>query len=136
MSKCLLVDDNGHYADLLSKYFLGLGFEVTWCKSAKEGYEEYTSKDQSHYQLILTDITMEGQISGLTMLKKIRKAGYKGLLMIASTGFDIPLGKFFTRLFFANLEVKYIIPKKSVLKNEFIFYSMEHFSKPVDSVSF
>lgn len=136
MAKCLLVDDNGHYAELLSNYFVEKGFEITWCKSAEEGFQEYSSKDQAYYQLILTDITMESQISGLTMLKKLRKAGYSGELLIASTGFDVPLGKFFTRLFFKNLNIRYLISKKSVLKNSFLFYSMDHFSEPSVSVSF
>lgn len=135
MAKCLLVDDNGHYAELLSKYFIEKGFEITWCKNAKEGFEEYSSKDQDYYQLILTDITMESQISGLTMLKKMRNAGYPGDLVIASTGFDVPLGKFFTRLFFKNLDIKFLISKKSVLKNSFLFYTMDHFSKPLESIS-
>lgn len=136
MKNLLLVDDNGSYANLLSEYFEKHGFSITWAKSAKEAIEQYNSAEQSKFCCIVTDITMEGQISGLLMLRKIRSLGFQGQMIVASTGFDVPMGKFFTRLFFKSTRIDYLIPKKSVLSNQFKFFSMEHFSAPISSPQF
>ncbi|MCB1179164.1 MAG: hypothetical protein KDK36_16390, partial [Leptospiraceae bacterium] len=41
------------------------------------------------YHTVITDITMETQTSGLWLARKIYKSGYKGNIIIATTGFDV-----------------------------------------------
>ena len=86
MKRVLIVDDNDKYAINLKKYFDSLGIYTDRAIDAKQGLDFYLNNEA--YDMIVSDITMETQTSGLWMMRKIAKSGYKGVLAIASTGFD------------------------------------------------
>lgn len=88
MNRVLIVDDNDRYAINLKKYFDGLGIHSDRAIDAKQGLDFF--RNNPPYDMIVSDITMETQTSGLWMMRKISKSGYNGVLTIASTGFDVP----------------------------------------------
>ncbi|GIX43310.1 MAG: response regulator [Leptospiraceae bacterium] len=118
----LLVDDNDKYAKILTEYFQKKSYIIDRAYDGKEALEILQSKDLKYYDIILTDITMESQLAGLTFLKKARQIGYKGKIIIASTGFNYSIAMFLAPLFLNHLKVDYLIPKTSVLKNQIEFY--------------
>jgi len=66
---------------------------------------------------------METQTSGLFLVRKIFKSGYKGNIIIATTGFDFPGVMFFSKYilpFFAG--VGWMIPKVPLKRGEVIFF--------------
>lgn len=87
MKKVLIVDDNDRYANNLKTYFDQKKIQSDRAVDAKQGWELFNkSKD---YDMIVSDVTMETQTSGLWMMRNIYKSGYKGVMVIASTGFDV-----------------------------------------------
>lgn len=114
MKKILIVDDNDRYANNLNAHFTALGYNCDRAYTAREGWERYqSSKNQSmnnqsdrnlqnvsestetqesqrgsDYEMIITDITMETQTSGLWFIRRVHKDGYMGTKIIATTGFD------------------------------------------------
>lgn len=87
MKKVLIVDDNDRYAINLEAYFKEKNIITDRAIDAKEGWEYF--QKNSDYDMIVSDITMETQTSGLWLVRKIYKTKYKGILAIASTGFDV-----------------------------------------------
>ena len=132
MKKLLLVDDNDKYARLLSEYFTPLGYEIERAVNASEGLELFSKNEKKHFDVIVTDITMESQLAGIFMIRKIHKMGFAGISVIASTGFDVPMGMFFSRLFLRPYGVDYLVPKTSVIKKTPLFYSMKGSSRPLE----
>ncbi len=117
--KVLIVDDNDRYAKALEKFFAEKSIETKRAVDAAQGWEFYT---QDNYHTIISDITMETQTSGLWMIRRIFKNGYKGNLMIASTGFDVfgvmSLSKWILPTFFG---VSYMIPKVPLKAGKVVF---------------
>ncbi|MCB1173996.1 MAG: response regulator [Leptospiraceae bacterium] len=130
MQPFLLVDDNDKYAELLSSYFKKHGFQFERAFDAREGWDLYQKNAPDYYPLIVTDVTMETQTSGLGMLKKIHRSGYQGTIIIASTGFDVIFAKTLTKLFLRSTGVHYMIPKTTVLSEAPVFYPIGFFEKP------
>lgn len=128
MQPLLLVDDNDKYADLLETYFKKHGFSSERAVDAAEGYKMWSEKAPDYYPLIVTDVTMETQTSGLGMLKKIHKNGYQGTIIIASTGFDVVGAKVLTKIFLRSTGVHYMIPKTTVIQEAPVFYPIQFFS--------
>lgn len=87
MKKVLIVDDNDRYANNLKIYFDSLKISNDRAVDAKAGWELF--QKNSDYDMVVSDITMETQTSGLWLMRRIYKSGYKGILSIASTGFDV-----------------------------------------------
>jgi hypothetical protein len=87
VKRVLIVDDNDRYATNLKKYFDELGIESDRAFTAREGWDFF--KSNASYDLIVSDITMETQTSGLWLMRDIFKSGYSGTMAIASTGFDV-----------------------------------------------
>ncbi len=127
--KLLLVDDNDKYAQILTEYFANKNFIIDRAYDAKEGLEMLIKKGIQYYEIILTDITMETQLAGLFFLKKARKSGYKGKIIIASTGFNYSIVVYLAPLFLKQWNVDYLIPKTSVLNKNIKFYPCKFFAK-------
>lgn len=131
MKQLLLVDDNDKYAQLLEDYFKELGFKADRACDAAEGLKKFINHNPDFYNLIVTDVTMETQTSGLGMLKRIKKSGYKGTIIIASTGFDVLTAKTLTKMFLRSTGVHYMIPKTTVLTKKPVYYPINFFKKPL-----
>ena len=124
MKKILIVDDNDNYANNLKTYYSGLGYECNRAIDAAEGWKKFLesknpSTSESDYDIIITDITMETQTSGLWFIRRVHKDGYKGIKIIATTGFDVPGVMFVSKWilpWFAG--IKFMIPKIPLKKGE------------------
>ena len=128
MKALLLVDDNDRYAAIMKQYFEEHGYTVDRAETAAEGLEMFRARDPAHYPIVVTDVTMESQLAGISMLRKMRRQGYPGTIMIASTGFDVFGVIGLTRLLLRGLRIAYLIPKTTILARDFAFYPMSFFS--------
>ncbi|TGL56196.1 response regulator [Leptospira ognonensis] len=121
MKKVLIVDDNDKYAINLKNYFDQMGISSDRAVDAKQGLDLYNQNKS--YDMIVSDITMETQTSGLWMMRKIYKSGYTGTMVIASTGFDVwgvmPFSKFFLAWFCG---LNWMIPKVPLKKGEVLWF--------------
>lgn len=117
--KILIVDDNDRYANNLKAFFDIKKIETIRASSAKEGWEIF---QKENFHTVISDITMETQTSGLFLIRKIYKSGFKGNIIIATTGFDFPgvmfLGKYVLPLFGG---VGWMVPKNPLKKGEVVF---------------
>jgi len=118
----LLVDDRAKYSDIISDFFSKCGYMVDRAVSAKEGIGMLNDKGLDHYRVVVTDITMEHQLAGIELIFFLFRKKYSGTVVMASTGFDIYLGMFFSKLFMGIFGVHYLIPKTTVIKRDFAFY--------------
>ncbi len=120
METVLIVDDNDRYANNLRTYLDKRNISSERAMSASQGYEMFLA---TQYTTIISDITMETQTSGLVFVRKIFQEGYKGKIIIATTGFDVWgvmfLGKYFLPYFGG---VGWMIPKVPLKKGEVLFY--------------
>lgn len=120
MGTVLIVDDNDKYAFQLISYFNQKNISTQRAVNAAQGYEMFSSFP---YSTIISDITMETQISGLKMVRSIFKSGYKGEIIIATTGFDVRgvmfLGRFLLPIYAG---VGWMIPKVPLKRGEVLFY--------------
>ena len=131
MKRLLLVDDNQKYATLLTDYFSKRGYEIDTAVTAGEGLDMFKKSSPDYYSVIVTDITMESQLAGLTMLSKIKKIGFSGTIVVASTGFDVPTVIPLSRLLLKSwCGVDFLVRKTTVLKEDPEFWSMKFFTAP------
>lgn len=114
----LLVDDNAKYKDLLTDLFSPKGYKITWVKNATEARENLRSKGINFYKTIITDITMETQVSGLILAIKLRKKGFRGNIIIASTGFNFRIVLWFSKFVLRFFGINQLIPKNSLKQNK------------------
>ncbi len=130
MKRLLLVDDNDRYAAILSEYFGALGYGIDRAVDAAGGLRLFREHPRTHYAVIVTDITMESQLAGITMLGRMHKEGYPGTVVVASTGFDvrgvIPL----SRLILGRYGVDYLVRKTTVLARNLEFWPMSFRTPP------
>ena len=131
MKHLLIVDDNDKYARILDEYYVDLGYSIDRAVDGASGYNAVKEKGMEHYQVIVTDITMETQMAGITMLKRLYKEGYRGTVVVASTGFDVPLARPLTKAFLGGMGIDYLVPKTTVLSGKLEFYPMALFGKPL-----
>ncbi|MCC5814294.1 MAG: response regulator [Leptospira sp.] len=93
MKKLLIVDDADKYAKPLTDHYSKEGWVCERAYTAGEGWEMYqkskTEDGNSTYDMIISDITMETQTSGLWFIRRVHKDGYRGIKIIATTGFDV-----------------------------------------------
>ena len=99
-----------------------MNYKVEFVKSAKEAHTILSEKGWNFYNVIVTDITMESQLAGILMLRKIFKNGFKGTIIVASTGFDFPGVTTLSRMFLGTIGVNYIIPKGSINNGKPLFH--------------
>lgn len=116
VEKVLIVDDNDRYAKALTEHLQRRGAEVERARSAKEGIKALKERAAA-YSCVITDISMETQLSGLGVLRRARKLGFRGLLVTASTGLDSRIGYLVNRFVLGTLyRCDYLIPKKPIKK--------------------
>ena len=115
----LIVDDNDTYTRMLLSHLEPLGFNFERAESAADGLETLKKQGASHYDFIVTDITMEGQTAGLKLIRQIRRHGYEGVLMVASTGFNSPFVLHLCRPFLALWGVDLLVPKEPLKAGHF-----------------
>ncbi len=130
MKRLLLVDDNDRYAALLTDFFQPLGFQIERAVDAADGWQKFSAQAPDHYQVLVTDITMESQLAGVYLLRRFRRARYPGTVVVASTGFDQPGGMPLSRLVLRFCGVHYLVPKTTVLAKKPLFYPIAFFSAP------
>lgn len=121
MKNLLLVDDNDKYAAILTKYFEKLGYTIERAVDGKDGFTKFSAKAPTYFNVICTDITMETQLAGVSFLSKVKKSQYKGTVVVASTGFDVPLGMPLSKFFLSFYAVDFLVPKTTVLSGNLQF---------------
>ena len=70
MKKILVVDDDKASCELLSEILTAHGWEVLTANSPAKALE---LSEQSAFDLVISDINLESNISGLDLLKKLRE---------------------------------------------------------------
>lgn len=115
----LIVDDNDDYTAMILTHLEPLGYRFERARSAHEGLETLRKSSPNRFNLIVTDITMEGQTAGLKLIRQIRQSGYHGVLMVASTGFNTPIVLHLARIFLALWGVDLLLPKEPLKTRTF-----------------
>jgi|GEM_PF-4451707 len=128
--RLLLVDDRAKYANLISDFFSKFGYLIDLAVSAKQGIAIVKEKGIDHYRVVVTDVSMEHQLAGLELTYFLHRKKFAGTIVMASTGFDVYLGMFFSKLFMGIIGVHYLIPKKSIARRDFVFYPARPGSAP------
>jgi len=127
MKKLLLVDDNDKYASILREHFEKLEYTIFRAKSGIEAFEILNKNGIEYFNVILTDITMETRLAGLSFLSKVKKMNYSGTIAVASTGLDFRFLVFLSRLCLGIYGVDYLIPKTTVIDRNFKFIPVSIF---------
>ena len=109
--RMLLVDDNEHYSGILRDIYEKKGYRVESVVSAAEALNILQKRSISFYDTLISDVTMESRLAGLYMVWRVRKMGYKGTVILASTGFDVLGATSISRSFLGSLGVHYIVPQ-------------------------
>jgi len=79
------VDDEAALLELLTKYLERKGFQVEACLTPEKAIESF-ERDPDRYDLVLTDLTLDGGMSGEEMLTRMR-AMRPSLRAILSSGY-------------------------------------------------
>jgi len=111
----LVIDDNKKYARLMREKIGRSGCRIEHMLSSQAGIEHLKNGKVNCYEIIITDITMETQVSGILLTRRIRRMGFKGCLIVYSTGFNSPFVLWISRLFFKLLGADGLIPKDGLL---------------------
>ncbi|WEG19174.1 response regulator transcription factor (plasmid) [Alkalihalophilus pseudofirmus] len=80
MAQILIVDDDKHIRNLISKYLGGEGYSV---KQAGNGIEALEELEKNDYSLVVVDIMMP-EMDGYELTKKIRKHYQLPILMLTA----------------------------------------------------
>ncbi|MGC8853304.1 MAG: diguanylate cyclase [Halothiobacillaceae bacterium] len=85
--RILLVEDSRTAAYVISRMLTAHGLLVDWVKRAEEALERVTVR---RYDLLITDLVLEGEMSGMALVGQLRQAGFADfqLPILAVTGFD------------------------------------------------
>lgn len=83
----LLVEDSTTVAFVVRKTLLEHGLMVDWERSAEDALDALQHKK---YDLLITDLVLEGEMSGVALVSHLRQSGYSeyALPILAMTGFD------------------------------------------------
>ena len=83
----LLVEDSTTVAFVVRKTLLEHGLMVDWERSAEDALDALQHKK---YDLLITDLVLEGEMSGVALVSHLRQSGYSEytLPILAMTGFD------------------------------------------------
>ncbi len=111
----LIVDDNRDYARWTESVLQSAGYSVEHAFSATEGLAKVKENPQKFFA-IFSDITMEHSGAGLTMIPKMRRIGYQGVVVLESTGFDYPIVHFLSKWTLHLFGVDGLIIKRKMLK--------------------
>lgn len=130
MKRLLIVDDNDRYARHIDEYFRAKGVsDVDRVYTANEGIVRVQEKGLDHYDIIVSDITMESQLAGLKLFSYLGKQKYPGNLIVASTGFDVKIGLWLSKWWLKKYGTSYLIPKRPMKESQiFIFHPCRLFT--------
>ncbi len=123
MKRVLIVDDNDRYAEVLTADLESRGATVLRAYNAAEGVELLRQKG-AELDGVVTDISMETQISGLKVLRMARKIrDFTGTVTCATTGLDTPISFFLNQFFLGKLyRCDFIIPKRPIKKEKKVIW--------------
>jgi two-component system cell cycle response regulator len=85
--RILLVEDSRTAAYVITRMLTAHGLLVDWVKRAEEALERVRVR---RYDLLITDLVLEGTMSGMALVGQLRQAGFADftLPILAMTGFD------------------------------------------------
>ena len=85
--RVLYIEDNQSQRDYIAAFLRSRGLEVDAYADAQEAFDSFL---KHHYHLVVTDIVLEGEVSGVLLINKIRRLdGKKGdIPILAVTAFD------------------------------------------------
>lgn len=123
IKRVLLADDNDRYAEALTHDLRKRGAtEIIRVFDAASAVEKLR-EDGDSIDTVVTDISMETQISGLKVLREAHKGDSKRLVVVATTGLDTKLGFLFNRFFLGTLyKCDFLIPKRPIKQDGRIFW--------------
>lgn len=126
----LIVDDNDKYAKLIHEHFTSEGYTCQRVENAAAGIEAVKQHGLDYFTVVVTDITMESQTAGFKLIKYLRKNHFPGTLVVASTGFDVYPGMVLAKMLMGDMGVDFLIPKTTVIKQDFHFYEPRLYARP------
>ena len=123
IKRVLLADDNDRYAEALTNDLRKRGAEeVIRVFDAATAVLKIREEGDT-IDTVVTDISMESQISGLKVLRAARKNRPDRLVVVATTGLDTKLGFLFNRLLLGKLyRCDFLIPKRPIKRDGNIFW--------------
>ncbi|MEO1752058.1 diguanylate cyclase [Thiofaba sp. EF100] len=85
--RILLVEDSRTAAHVITRMLMAHGLLVDWVKRAEEALERVRVR---RYDLLITDLVLEGAMSGMALVGQLRQSGFAdfSLPILAMTGFD------------------------------------------------
>lgn len=85
--RILLVEDSRTAAHVITRMLMAHGLLVDWVKRAEEALERVRVQ---RYDLLITDLVLEGAMSGMALVGQLRQSGFAdfSLPILAMTGFD------------------------------------------------
>lgn len=85
--RVLLVEDSRTAAFVITRMLTAHGLLVDWVKRAEDALERVRHR---RYDLLITDLLLEGEMSGMALVGHLRQAGFAdfSLPILAMTGFD------------------------------------------------
>ena len=85
--RTLYVEDSASVAHIVTKYLKKLNLEVTHFSSAEEAFHAFTDNE---YDLVITDVMLEGTMDGLSLVRMIRASNTDAAKtpILAMTGHD------------------------------------------------
>ncbi|MGE0434172.1 MAG: hypothetical protein AB7K09_11975 [Planctomycetota bacterium] len=109
--RMLLVDDNHYYLRQISGWFRTLGWDIDAVATAAEATVLVQQRGVDYYAAVVSDISMEMELAGIYLCYTLRRVGFRGITLLASTGFDNWFGMFFVRLLTPGNGPQWIAPK-------------------------
>lgn len=87
--RILLVEDSRTAAHVITRMLIAHGLLVEWVKRAEDALERVRAR---RYDLLITDLVLEGPMSGMALVGELRQSGFTDftLPILAMTGFDDP----------------------------------------------
>lgn len=90
--KVLYVEDSPSAAQVVSKLLTDAGLEVRHVASAEAALELFRA-DTKSYDLILTDFLLQGKMTGLGLVREVRRSAGNAIPILVLSGFDDPTRK-------------------------------------------
>lgn len=123
----LIIDDADWHRDALDGFFRKLGYDTTVCNDAPAAMAEYLAHEHDYFESIVTDISMWlpqhrtrvqrlwlGELAGWHLCKQLRKRGFVGRLVVASTAADKALGRFLLAVTLGPKGVAWLVDKRKI----------------------
>ncbi|MBE0439509.1 MAG: diguanylate cyclase [Gammaproteobacteria bacterium] len=85
--RVLLIEDSRVAQEIVLDLLTDMGLDVDVYTHAEDGWEAFQN---GHYDLVITDVMLEGNMSGITLVRKIRRlyGEHGNVPILATSGFD------------------------------------------------